>query len=115
MTCKECIHDGVCWTQKEILDERECEQERECCEPKSRFVELPCEVGQTVYQVLGFSIHEYKITQIRFDDLMMWFYCENEEYAVECRNFLFDITRIGRTVLLSREEAEKALAERKEL
>ena len=104
MTCKDCVHYDVCLFMKD----KTCMHFK----PKSRFVELPCEVGQTVYQVLGFSIHEYKITQIRFDDLMMWFYCENEEYAVECRNFLFDITRIGKTVFLSREEAENALKER---
>lgn len=72
----------------------------------------PCKVGDTIHQVIGCFMAKYKVTQIRFDDIMMWFYCENKEYVKEQEHFLFDETRIGRTVFLTREEAEKALAER---
>lgn len=68
----------------------------------------PCKVGDTVYVVTSYLISEYKITEIAFDDLFMRFFCENEEYAIECRRFMFFDERFGKTVFLTREEAEQA-------
>lgn len=32
MTCKDCVHYGVCWKQLESLNSREMEDAQECCE-----------------------------------------------------------------------------------
>ena len=52
---------------------------------------------------------EFIIKEIAYDDIFFRFYCENEEYAIECRNFMFFDERIGKTVFLTREAAEQAL------
>lgn len=69
----------------------------------------PCKVGQTVYVINSLWVSEYTVKEIAYDDIFMRFYCSNEEYAIECRNFMFFDERIGKTVFLSREDAEKAL------
>lgn len=56
-TCKDCIHNSVCslWRREEGQDAKfyaetedgECEHFKD----KSRFVELPCKVGDTAYWI----------------------------------------------------------------
>ena len=57
-TCADCIHHECCcnWTSKEIIDSTDYDAIKhgiilECktFEDKSRFIELPCAVGDTVY------------------------------------------------------------------
>ena len=102
MTCKECIHYEICEEQDAILGEKTIDEivgvENHCehFKPKSRFVELPCEVGQTVYQCDGVRIYESTIRQIVYDT----------------NTIAFDERAIGKTVFLSREKAENALRER---
>jgi hypothetical protein len=80
--------------------------------PKSRFVELPCEVGQTVYVPSGDEaydwVDEYRVESIRFNEKGV---CE---ICLELGLSWIDIepSDIGTEVFLSREEAEKALKER---
>lgn len=71
----------------------------------------PCKVGQTVYVINSLFVSEYLIKEIAYDDIFFRFYCENNEYAIEHRHFMFFDERIGKTVFLPREEAEKALSE----
>ncbi len=66
-------------------------------EQDGRLVMLPCKVGDTVYQTDGIRIYESKIRRILFDT----------------DNIAFDERAIGKTVFLTREEAEAALAERR--
>lgn len=113
-TCKDCIHDGVCWKQKELLDEREFEEEQECCEEASRFIEVPCKVGDTVWFIrnIGDKSRE-KITETSIEKIVMkktGLYIKldcNAVYETSCNS-------IGKTVFLTKEEAEKALKERSE-
>ena len=131
--CQDCVHCDVCCKHKNII--RELEMDCRQYKPKSRFVELPCEVGQMVYRLDDYVDHEEC--------------CKCEHYLIggfgdpsECGrtkhgfkhpdciqiveetatfgNLLRWITPslftekidFGKTVFLSREEAEKALAER---
>lgn len=55
MTCKDCIHYGVCWVQQELLDTCEMNEDRECCEDISRYIELPCKVGDTVWAIRSYN------------------------------------------------------------
>lgn len=48
MTCKDCIHTEIC-----VFDHTG--EEYKICDffkPKSRYIELPCAVGDTVYQIV---------------------------------------------------------------
>ncbi len=61
----------------------------------------PCKVGDTVYQTDGIMIYESKIKSIIYD-------CGTHEIA-------FDETAIGKSIFLTREEAEQTLKEKKKL
>jgi hypothetical protein len=82
--------------------------------PKSRFVELPCEVGQTVYIIDYYEdecaepyVLDVKVLQIFINkngialDLELPLGMRLNTWAV-----------VGKNVFLTEEEAEKALAER---
>ena len=69
----------------------------------------PLKCGQTVYVINSLFVSEYSIKKIAYDGIFFRFYCENEKYAIECRNFMFFDERIGKTVFLTQEAAEQAL------
>lgn len=119
MTCQDCVHYEVCvfrasqfksvgvevdWDEENYADI--CMMSRE----KSRFVELPCEVGQTVYVIVGETIKKRTVEQIFIgkDE------SESFVYAATISGGVLDYMfyEFGWYVFLSREEAEKALSER---
>lgn len=81
---------------------------------EGRVVVLPCKVGETVYfaranpilqyKVTGYEMGEASISQVRSKHV-------DKETGLTF-NFTFRPGSIGKTVFLSREEAEKALEER---
>ena len=76
---------------------------------EGRLVELPCKVGDTVWVINSLWVSEYTVKSVFWDDVFFQFKAENENYAEDCRYFSFFDERIGKTVFLTREEAEKAL------
>ena len=75
-----------------------------------RVVALPCKVGDTLYEVTGRkTISEYRVKAIRVELFCMFIEWEIEKGFVW--QSLTGITQneIGKTVFLTREEAEKAL------
>lgn len=94
-SCKDCMHEEVCNIFSVVLNEYDAEN-CVCFKDRNRFVELPCKVGDTVYQTDGIRIYENKIERIIFDT----------------NNIGFDETSIGKSIFLTREEAEQALKER---
>ena len=76
-------------------------------------IELPCKAGDWIWVVCG-TISEYQICEFWYDGVFFVFKCENVEYVQEHRNFSFFDERIGKTVFLTREEAEKRLKEKQE-
>lgn len=98
MTCKDCIHNDVCCRlikPSEFIEMAKQSNDCNLFKDKSKFIELPCFVGDPVYQVDSERIYKSKIKNIIFDT----------------SNFAFDQSAVGKTVFLSREEAEKALKE----
>lgn len=127
--CNECIHFDVCkelddnahivprdWDDTELLIYEGAEN-CEFFKPKSRFVELPCAVGDTVYtnnSLSGF----YLRAKNRPYPAEVVFIGLNEEYGffnVDIMNLScmlqFNFSDIGKTVFLTREAAENALKE----
>lgn len=116
-TCKDCIHYEVCKTEKgstvfyrEGLLSSTYDQVDKICgalfKDRSRFVELPCKVGDTVYwDILGKPVED-EITNITIYD--------NCTRVFLKKGISFDIEDIGRMIFLSREQAEQALKEREE-
>lgn len=112
MTCKDCVHYEVCAEQDAMLGENTIDEikgvEKHCeyFKPKSRFVELPCEVGQTVYTINKAAIKgHWEDNRWIVDEWDKWKVCEIP--------FSLTLFECGKgTYYLSREEAEKVLSER---
>lgn len=98
MTCKDCLHCEACTDMLENLgytvDGDGCDADKrcKCFADRSEWVHLPCKVGDKVYQTDGIRIYESTIHMI---------YCTE--------NISFDERAIGKSIFLTREEAEKAL------
>lgn len=125
-SCKECIHSECCFMQYGKTEALKWQSELGCknFKDRSRFVELPCKVGDTVYmlteqtQKLGHKkvtktviveccVDNFRIGDAGYPSAAL---CDNENvwcYGVEPKMF-------GEIIFLSREEAEQALKEREE-
>lgn len=95
---------NLCKTQKETLQSVIDKIEQ------GTLIELPCKVGDWIWVVCG-TISEYQISEFWYDGIFFVFKCTNVEYVQEHRDFSFFDERIGKTVFLTREEAEKRLKE----
>lgn len=102
MTCKDCIHYEACNKINETLGLPTTDKIRgsfEWCrnrgifKDKSRFIELPCKVGDIVYQTDGVKIYESTIKNVIY----------------ETESIAFDERAIGQSIFLTREEAVKHL------
>lgn len=110
MTCKECLCCDVCAylhdTESVDFDEINplaCNHFK----PKSRFVELPCEVGQTVYFLdVCRTAEDFGKRFVNFG-VVAKVSCDHKFVVVKGGSVLD-----WGDVFLSREEAEKALKER---
>lgn len=111
--CRDCVHYEVCKDEVEFhhgassdLEVDGVEKHCEYFKPKSRFVELPCEVGQTVYVIDKTSVRGHW-------EENRWVVDEWDEWKVYEIPFSLTLFECGNgAYYLSREEAEKALEER---
>ena len=75
-----------------------------------RLVVLPCKVGDTVYEVTSRkTISEYRVKAIRVELFCTFIEWDIVAGFVDKSLFGVSVDEIGKTVLLTREEAEKAL------
>ena len=102
--CKECIHNNVC-RNYEPISYSACSDFKD----KSRYIELPCNVGDTVYYITGIGhniVKPAKIKEIILDENgIKDLYVQGDGHNFENA---FDI------FFMTREEAEKALKEREQ-
>ena len=106
MNCKDCIHQTACFDWC-----RGFGQEAELCEhfsDKAEWVHLPCKLGDNVY------CFEPSFNQMRKPELkVLKTKIIDVKTIITVYGLNFNIDDVGKTVFLTREEAEKALAERK--
>ena len=107
MTCKDCIHYKVCcqkplhvvtgmdfvYRYKYNQIERVCKDFKD----RSRFVELPCKIGTELFRIKQINGKRF-ITNTALNSNTFWNIVMQGEF--------------GKTVFLTREEAEQALKER---
>ena len=117
--CRDCIHGKVCENAFCWIDLNDSNKHTICHDfkPKSRFIELPCAVGDTVYMITpNGNIRNLTILSIDVE-------VEEEVkttclavYEFESKPCYMQIhsSKFGKTVFLDKSEAEKALAERRE-
>lgn len=110
MLCKDCVHYEVCKDYVESaldgLQYNDSQMNGDDCEffkDRSRFLELPCKIGDTVYYFnhVG-TIYSQKV--LRF--------IVNSVGVLVDSDVMFDSNLIGNKFFLTREEAEQALKER---
>ena len=115
MTCKDCIHYEVCLeeakSKNESLNDFDIEGIEDFCrfsKPKSRYIELPCAVGDKVYwinrltkeietDIVG-SIHQYEDG----------FSITTDTIGNKCTS-TYSLDRFLKIMHFTKEEAEKAL------
>lgn len=122
-SCKDCLHVDVCEdiTRHKLSPSRAAEilpilrEHGKTCElfkDRSRFVEVPCKVGDTVYVIEDIA-GEKKIIQDTVETIGIGYYADGINIyqfdGIKTDGYFSDF---GKTVFLTREEAEQALKER---
>lgn len=122
-TCKECIHCAVCG-----FDDDEIEYTVLCSffKDRSRFVELPCKVGDSYFEIEQYCTERGYYNEPRRTDTIDCEYCDvdgvcDRQYRITEKRFasliqIFDykekaVDRYNRK-FLTKEEAEQAIKER---
>lgn len=139
MTCKDCLHYEACRDVYDTLAYKNKTYDFEFNEEdyarigcfnfadRSEWIHLPCDVGDIVYLLFGGKCGEYRITQMSIDaagdlriraDCNMHGYRKMRDCAKEyCGRAIctagLGASAFGDIAFLTREEAEKALEEKK--
>lgn len=106
-TCKDCVHVEACLeSDKDLI----CRDYKD----SSRFVELPCKVGDILYHPVPLRnmIAEYKIKSFQIYPHCVWVNWNIVDGVATINMSGIYANEIGETVFLTREEAEQALKER---
>lgn len=115
MTCNDCIHYEVCKVHGMKVDDTNFRKEFcGCFKDKSRFVELPCNVGDKLYYIIedydeegsNSFVFETKVVSIGFDK--DGFYMSIE---LPLGKFQIGRLKIGVNIFKTYDEAEKKLQE----
>ena len=81
------------------------------------WMKLPCKVGDSIYVLSNGMIHQSKIIRVKYEEEAENHgkFIRERIYAVICNvKREFNFSDIGKTVFLTREEAEQELEKRKE-
>ena len=111
MYCKDCLSFGVCRyaSGSRLLEKEPCADFMDI----DKWAKLPCNVGDTLYEPTDRgAISEYEVLGVCVE-----LFSTFVEYKIKDENiwkYVCEISsdEIGKTVFLSREEAERALKER---
>lgn len=111
--CKECIHNNVC-RNYEPISYSACSDFKD----KSQYIELPCKVGDELYCVFSpphpanpadkgkWFIDKFEVARFHYGV---------KGLSIEMYGYgTVSVREIGKTVFLTREEAEKALKAREQ-
>lgn len=97
--------EANCWQNNYIAELRANEQINADHLLANGVIVLPCKVGSSVYQIDDARVYESAVEEITVTRI-------NTIFCTEC--VAFDETAIGKSIFLSREEAEKALERSKQ-
>lgn len=130
--CNDCLCVDVCKMHSDIVSadyypeilRKKFEEESNCphFKDRNRFVELPCKVGEEIYEMVltrdkSFSHwNTHKVVGVHLGNFPDLRGHKRQEYLVthcEVMNLLnrIPLNKLGKTVFLTRVEAEKALEE----
>lgn len=112
MTCKDCLHCKVCATSNYDTLGAPCKEYAD----KSAWVHLPCKAGDAAYLVnrhIYKNTHDWYIDKITIGTLYIEPVGAGEVSCYIEADHGVDGGYLGTTAFLAREEAEKALEERR--
>ena len=115
--CKDCLHDNLCNIKQRYNHPKYALQHIEkYCEhfkDRSRFVELPCGAGDTVYYIANVN-GEDTINSAVVDEVAIY---KSGTIGYDCGvgEIGFSSKSIGKRVFLTQAQAEQALAKRKSI
>ena len=106
MTYKDCLGFCLGYCKFECTCPEKCRNFIE----RSEWVHLPCKVGYTLYEITSRNtISEYEVTAIRIELFNVFIDWKLTQGFVDRYISDMPVGEIGKTVFLTREEAEKAL------
>ena len=116
-TCRDCIHYDVCHNNFKNIDLNEEMTDEHCCvyfKDKSRFIELPnIEIGQELFYIDQYEkrVKSDTVSKLTFEknDLGIDTGVFSEDYG-----FSMFFSDVGKSLFLTKEEAEAKLKELKE-
>lgn len=108
-TCKDCINSDKCPTALACSGNPICSMFKD----KSRFIELPCKVGDTVYviDIIDSEYDEFLIGPCIVNCIILF----DDKIQIKCKETHNNILTFGKDVFLTQEDAEKALKEQGEI
>ena len=101
-TCKDCIHFEVCdyhITEMTHMTVNECSHG---FKDKSRYIELPCAVGDAIFRICDKEVYDWWL----IEHIEIY---EDEVLFIDDSDNKFTANDIGKTVFLTKEDAEKVL------
>lgn len=117
-TCKECVHWEACvdllQSMGYTVDGDGCDADNRCktFKDRSRFMELPpVKVGDTAYFIIGGKVYKAEVHFIRWEQHKQYgIHSEISASIIPNYSVGASFDDFGKTVFLTREEAEAALA-----
>lgn len=101
--CKECVYEPMCYKIEHFGRDLETDEACEDFREDTKIVEVPVNVCDMVYTIYWHGVKPF----IEENEVL-----EVSTHRIWIDSNCFDYNDIGKTVFLTREEAEKALAER---
>lgn len=114
IACRDCFHYDVCHNNFKNIDLNEEMTDEHCCvyfKDKLRIIELPCKVGNLVFEPYRDFINVYEITTIRLSKYGLFFNWRLYNSGVYSNVNGFSEREINKTIFLTKEEAESKLKE----
>lgn len=109
MTYKDCLGFCLGYCNFECTCPKKCRNFIDC----SEWVHLPCKEGDTLYEITSRkTISEYKVKALRVELFGIFIDWEITKGFVDKYITNVPVSEIGKTIFLTREEAEEVLEER---
>lgn len=105
--CKNCLHEDVCYA-REVYGKLEKDEDCKSFKDKSLCVELPCKVGDTLYFPISHRVLAYDVISFKYDGQYVKVVMENR---ISKSQMTLYKENVGKTVFLTKAEAERKLRE----
>lgn len=103
------VCNGMCGSCKRNTQIRQKLREYENLEEKGLLLKLPCKVGDKVFELSGIEIFPVEVESIEVKENFVDFHGKGEMFPDDTYPTMFSTFDVGKSVFLTREQAEQAL------